>query len=305
MLPQPSPRLHRRLLRGGLIATLGVATLFTTGCLAFRRQNTHRSSSVVSFLFPKEQPPPQVPGIPVLRLPLRVGIGFVPEERGEFARFSEARKGELLNRIAADFRSQPFVQSIQTIPALYLRPAGGFENLDQVGHLLGLDVIVLLSYDQTQFSTENRRSLAYWTIIGAYFVNGQQNDTHTLMEATVYDLQSRTLLFHAPGVDLTKATSTLVYAEREMRSDGESSLERATNDLVKNLQTELALFRQNVKEGKADVKIEHRAGYAGGGAFDGVAVTAGTLLLGGAALATRRRQHRPSLSRRVNAGARE
>lgn len=267
---------------------LATVVLALGGCALFPQSEHHRSSSVVSFLFPKEIPLAQEPGLPVLALPLRVGLAFVPEEGSNQERFSEAQKQILLQKIADEFRRLPFVQSIETVPELYLRKGGGFENLDQLRGLLGIDVIALLSYDQAQISTEGKRSIAYWTIVGAYFVNGNLNDTHTLMEATVYDIPSRTLLFHAPGVNLTHATSTLVYAEKEIRADSAMSIDRATVDLVKNLQTELDNFRQTVKAGTARVKIEHRPGYSGAGAMGGATAFAALVLLSGVVLASRR-----------------
>jgi rhombotail lipoprotein len=43
------------------------------------------------------------------------------------------------------------------------------------------------------------------------------------------------------------------------------------------LETALGEFQRNVKEGRAQVEIVHRAGYAGGGALD--ARTAGVMLV--------------------------
>lgn len=247
----------------------------------------------MAFLFPEERRLVQDPGLPVLKLPLSVGIAFVPDEGGVSDRFSQSQKQVLLQRIAGEFRRLPFVQSIQTVPELYLRPGGGFQNLDQLRGLLGVEVIVLLSYDQAQLSTQNKYSIAYWTIVGAYFVNGNQNDTHTLMEATVYDISSRTLLFHAPGVDLTRASSSLVDAEKKLHQNSSGSIDRATVDLVKNLQTELDAFRTAVKEGRSTVKIEHRPGYSGGGAIDGATVIGALIALLGAMRAVRRTESSP------------
>jgi rhombotail lipoprotein len=279
----------RRSLRAGLALSISTTV---TGCALIPSSEHHRSSSVVSFLFPDGEQNLQEPGLPVLRLPLRVGIAFVPDENSLTADFSEAKKQTLLERTAGEFRSLPFVESIQTVPELYLRPRGGFTNLDQLRRLLGIDVVVLLSYDQAQFTDQNRRSLAYWTIVGAYFINGNQNDTHTLMEATVYDIPSRTLLFHAPGTDLTRATSSLANVDRELREDRVGSLDRATADLVIHLHEELAVFRAALKAGRSDIKIEHKPGYAGGGAWHGAAVLAGGLLLVGAHLLAKRRAAR-------------
>ena len=43
-----------------------------------------------------------------------------------------------------------------------------------------------MSYDQVQNSFHNNRSLAYWTIVGAYFVRGDRNETHTLLDVGAF-----------------------------------------------------------------------------------------------------------------------
>jgi rhombotail lipoprotein len=206
----------RLLLLCGLVA----GSLLLSGCMLFPQSRSQKSGSVVAFLFPKEKPQVQAPSIPVLQLPLRVGLAFVPEaDTATAGSFTEMQKQTLLKKTADQFRAQPFVQSIQVVPGAYLRAGGSFDNLDQLRSLLGIDVIVLLSYDQVQFTEDNVFSLAYWTIVGAYFFNGNRNDTHTLVEAVVYDIASRSLLFRAPGVDQTKASTGAAYVERELRKD--------------------------------------------------------------------------------------
>ncbi len=249
----------------GLLVLGGV--LLFAGCTYWPGQRAHRASSVVSFLYPNENQPLVAPSTPELALPLRVGIAFVPSVDRSTAGFSAMQKQALLQNVAADFRALPFVQAIDVVPESYLRPAGGFANLDQLRGLLGIDVIVLVGYDQTQFTEDNGYAFAYWTIVGAYFVHGNRNDTHTLMEASVYDLRSRALLFRAPGSDQTKASVELINVDRKLRDDSGRSFAAATADLTANLRTELEAFQQRVKEGKADAKIVHRPGYSGGGAF--------------------------------------
>ncbi len=240
--------------------------LFTSGCAFWPGRTAHRASSVVTFLYPDDEQPLVAPSTPELALPLRVGLAFVPES-GREAGISAMQKQVLLERVAAEFRAMPFVHSIEVVPESYLRPAGGFANLDQLRGLLGIDVMVLVGYDQAQFTDENRCALAYWTIVGAYFVHGNRNDTHTLMEASVYDIRSRALLFRAPGTHQSKASAALVNVGRQMRADSAAGFDGATADLTAALQRELEAFKQRVKEGRADAKIVHRAGYTGAGAF--------------------------------------
>lgn len=226
-------------------------------------RKTEKSSSVVEFLYPRQTEPLVAPAVPVLRLPLRVGVAFVPTTGGRSGDFSEAQKAELLRRVADEFKANPFIQSIDVIPTSYLRPGGGFENLDQVRGLLGIDVVALLAFDQIQFTDQNKLSLAYWTIVGAYLFHGNKNDTHTLMEAVVYDIPSRKLLFRAPGASQITASSTGVEMRDRLRRDSAASFDRATDDLIKNLQTELVAFKERIKNAPGEATIEHKPGYAG------------------------------------------
>ena len=268
------------------LLVLGLAVLLG-GCVGFMGQRRcERSSSIADFLFPKEQQTVQ-PSMPLLQLPLRVGVAFVPSANRYGADFSDYQKEKLLERVSETFRAQKFVDTLQVIPTTYLRTGGSFDNLDQLKRMMGIDVIVLVSYDQLQFTSDNILSLSYWTIVGAYVVKGNHNDTHTLMEAVVYDIGSRSMLFRAPGVNQTRASATGVELAEYQRRDSGASLELATDDLIKNLNIALENFRTQVKEGRAGVKIEHRAGYSGGGAADWVLVSLLGLVAAGAMLGRR------------------
>jgi len=270
----------------GLAALALVVFLVSSGCsLMFDGpRRTDRSSSVVNFLYPGQSNPVPPTTIPVLRLPLRVGIAFVPSGDGQHAAYnsggiSEQQKTVLMQRVAEQFKAYPFVQSIEVIPSTYLRAGGGFDNLDQVRGLLGVDVIALVAYDQVQFTSENFLSLTYWTIVGAYLFQGNRNDTQTLMEAAVYDIASRHLLFRAPGASQVKASSAGMYLAENLRHDGTQGLDAAIEDLIKNLKVQLEDFRERVKRTPGEVQIEHRPGYTGGGAMGGTLAGLLALLL--------------------------
>lgn len=262
-----------------LSAVLGV---FLSSCDTldlYGPRKVDRSSSIVSYLYPDTHDPLVRPSVPVLRLPLRVGLAFVPEARSNRPEdFSDAQKSALLERVAAQFKNRNFIQSIEVIPSSYLRPGGSFANLDQIRSLLGVDVMVLVAYDQMQFTNANKLSLAYWTIVGAYLIKGNKNDTHTLLEAVVYDIPSRKLLFRAPGVSNLSAGSTAVEVRQRLRADSAKGFDQATDDLIKNLKTELTAFQERLKRSPGEAKIEHRPGYAGGGWFPSW-FAAGLLLL--------------------------
>lgn len=260
-----------------LVALLTVSALLLTGCTSLWRQNRHQASSVVQFLYPGKDQPFVQPSIPTLRLPLRVGVAFVPSVQAQGNQryrtfdgsFSEAQKTGLMRDVAAQFKKLPFVQTIELVPTTYLRPGGSFENLDQLRAIMGIDVIALIAYDQAQSSGDTGWSFAYWTIVGAYVVPAQKNATHTLMEAVVYDISSRSLLFRAPGVSTVKNHATLVSNETDLRSDSTAGYTAAAKDLTLNLQRELDAFKIRAKEEPQSVKIEHKPGYSGLGSLEG------------------------------------
>ena len=277
---------------------LAVLTLSLTGCAGFwGDHDRHEASSVVQFLYPDKNLPFIQPQIPTLRLPLRIGVAFIPTgtagSNGSYyhsdSGFTEQQKTELMRQVGAQFKTQAFVQSIEIIPTTYLRPGGGFDNLDQLRGMMGIDVVVLIAYDQRQFSADTQASLAYWTIVGAYFVEGQRNTTHTLMEAVVYDIPSRSLLFRAPGTNSLKHHSTLLRTDEELRRDSAESLGEAAKQMTANLAQELELFKVRVKEAPDTVKIEHKPGFSMGlGAIEAwFAAGAGLLLFGRVAIPRR------------------
>jgi len=278
-------------------ATLTLALL--TGCVGFwGERSRHEASSIVQFLYPNKEAPFVQPTIPTLRLPLRVGVAFIPtgvsNGRGTFyrtqANISEMQKTELLRKVAAQFKTLPFVQSIEIIPTTYLRPGGGFDNLDQLRALMGIDVVALISYDQAQNSTDTEASLAYWTIVGAYIIPAQRNTTHTLMEAVVYDISSRSLLFRAPGTSTVQNHSTLFRTTDFLREASAKSIEEAAAQMTVNLAQELELFKVRAKEEPHNIRIEHKPGYTGGGSLEGAFVAALALLALGGRLAINRQR---------------
>ena len=263
------PRPHR-LLCTVLLAGLALGLAGCVGPWNVRRH--HEASSVVNFLYPEKDLPFIEPKIPTLLLPLRVGVAFLPSTsthgRGTGG-FNEQQKTDLMRRVSEQFRALPFVQKIEIIPTTYLRPGGGFDNLDQLRALMGIDVVVLLAYDQLQTSTETEAALAYWTIVGAYIVPAQRNATSTLMEAVVYDIPSRSLLFRAPGTSTIENHSTLLRTGQSLQNASLRSLEEASAQMTTNLASEIEYFKIRIKEEPESVRIEHKPGYTGAGSLEG------------------------------------
>lgn len=239
----------------------------TSGCAAVG--STKHATSVVEFLYPDKESPIVKPDISELNLPLRVGIAFAPGEGGgtyggnnfitgkmggEFI-FSEEKKIALMKEVADHFKQYSFIKDLQIIPSTDLAPRGSFANLDRIRTVYGVDVIALLSYDQAQFTDEGVASITYWTLVGAYVVPGEKNDTHTLMDAVVYDIKSRKMLFRASGTSHTKSNATPVNLAGKLRADSESGFDKAAKDMIVNLDEELARFREKVKENPAEFKV--------------------------------------------------
>lgn len=249
------------------LAVLVTAALVSTGCSTWVNppERTHRAS-VVDYLYPNNERPALKPTVPELHLPLRVGIAFVPGNlTGDLP---EVERNNLLNRVKNAFANRPYIAGIEAIPTTYLRRGGGFANLEQAARMFNVDVVVLLSYDQMQFSDNNRLSVFYWTIVGGYLVNGSQYDVSTLVDASVFDVASRQLLFRAPGTSQLKGSSPLVKfgeASREARTEG---YRQAVDSLIPQLDTQLEAFRLRVKEQNA-ARIIHTSSRSGGSGGDG------------------------------------
>ena len=165
----------------------------TTRCLTFALivfisacsgQQTRTTSSVVDYLYPSESDVAIQPSIPVLNIPLKVGIAFVPGQRQQSHGMNfwasgvvggnvltEANKHDLLNKVAEPFKALEFVSEIEVIPSTYLTAGGSFSNLEQIKTMYGIDVIALVSYDQVQFTDPDFLSLTYWTLVGAYIIS--------------------------------------------------------------------------------------------------------------------------------------
>ena len=267
-------------------------------------------AGVLEYLYPSGvQPTP--PADVRLALPLRVGVAFAPStsSSGSASSFwsgdlgaymptlDEAEKQRLLQRVVEAFQGTEGVQSIQIVPSSYLQAGGGFANVDQLRALLGIDLIALLSFEQTQFQDFNKASLTYWTLVGGYFIEGNENETHTFVDTSVFDIPSRALLFNAGGRSAVQHSSTALEASARLREDGTKGFELAVADMIAQLQTALASFREQAKSGTVrgagTPKLTVEGGGGGGGASgagaSGVLELGLALLLAGGAFARRLR----------------
>jgi rhombotail lipoprotein len=260
-------------MKTGSLTALLIVTLSLTGCMALDESHCalscrtqHRgSSSLVEYLYPQGQPPPSENAIPELRLPLRVGLGFLPRSSSDTGvTLDAAQREQLLERIRQHFRNRPFVAEITLVPDYYLGQARGFEPLQTVQRLYGLDLLALVSYDQVTHQNDNGLSLGYLTIVGAYVLPGTHQDISTLVDLAVVDPATKSLVLRAGGVDTRTGRSRLIEAARDARNKGNLSFAAATDQLIQHLDAALTAFEQDVRSGKARVQVTKR----GAAAFD-------------------------------------
>lgn len=239
---------------------------FLVSCSWWNPQRTGSSSSLVDYLYPNGEVPPDLDErIPVINIPARVGIAFVPSHG--WGELGEADKTELLGIVRDQFKDREFIERIEVIPSNYLRAKGGFEGLEQVGRLYNVDIIALVSYDQVLNMQDRASSMLYWTIVGAYVIKGTSNEVTTFVDTAVFDLATRRMLFRAPGVDESSRRSTGVNSGEVGREVSHESFESAMNEMTLNLDVELERFRERIKEDQS-VQIAHRGGGGGTGSLD-------------------------------------
>ena len=101
-----------------------------------------------------------------------------------------------------------------------------------------------------------------------------------MVDAAVYDIKSRKMLFRAPGISHVKGKATPVNLSEELREDSLEGFKVASEGLVKNLAEQLELFREKVKEAPQEYQIVHKPGYVGGGSLD-IVFLISILLMGG------------------------
>jgi len=262
-----------------------IALLALGGCAsAFEHGGKRQAASIVDYLYPDaKEPPKMAPTLTRLRLPVRVGIAFVPGG-GYGAGPQEAAKQLLLERVRSAFTQYDTIGSIEVIPSAYLRPRGGFDNLDQVARMFNVDVIALVSYDQIRFNDTNRLAVLYWTVVGAYLIKGDQYDVQTMVDAAVFDVRSRKLLFRAPGTSQVKGSATLAGYGKEVRGAQSDGYVQAVDQMIPQLQAQLAGFKERARSDPG-IQVERSDGRHGAGSIGWAAA----LLLAGVAWAIGRR----------------
>ena len=230
-------------------ALLWICLLLSAAACVASLPPTRRVNSALDFLYPQGVGDAEPASAVVLKLPVRVGLAFAPNRENQIDPITEEQKQRLLARVAGAFRENEAIGHLEVVPTTYLQPGGGFANLDQIRRSLGLDLMVLLSYDQSQFTESTRASWTYWTVIGPLLIEGEKNDTRTVMDAVVYDIRSRALLFRAAGESTVKGHSSPLNVGSKRRTFASEGFEKATPDLIASLNVSLEQFEEQAKRG--------------------------------------------------------
>jgi len=251
------------------IIILGIA--FLASCSSLLSRNTGQktqSSSLMAFLYPDETSrSEQKSETPTLRLPVRVGLAFVPSKDSRRGGIHSTDQIKLLEKVKKSFLKYDYIGRIEVIPSTYLKGGEGFSTLEQVARLYDVDVMALVSYDQVTQSLENNAALLYWTIVGMYVIPGNENSIQTFVDTAVFDIKSKKMLFRAPGISKLTKSTTAVGIDDTLSKKSLEGFDLAVTDMTVNLDAELARFKTRVKEEKT-ANIEHRKGYNGGGSMN-------------------------------------
>lgn len=242
--------------KGNYRLFLLLAVFFISGCAGTQ---TRYSSNLVEFLYPnKDKDKEGIAEKPVvttgLAFPIKVGVAFIPESAPIVSGtrittsllLSEKLRNDLMEQVAVMMRQYPFIKGVELIPTQYLVPKGSFVNLEQIRSMYGVDVITLLSYDQVQHTDQDLLSVTYWTIIGAYMVKGEKNDTSTMIDAAVFHIPDRRMLFRAAGTSHISAQSTPVNLSEQLRLDSYAGFDKALARLVVNLKEQVEQFQLKI-----------------------------------------------------------
>jgi rhombotail lipoprotein len=274
-----------------VIVGLGLSGCADLACFSSCQRHAQNATSLVEFLYPNGAPPPAQDAQPQLHLPLRVGLAFLPSNGEPRIGPDAAQKEALLQEIRKRFVSRKFIAEIVLIPDYYLQGKRGFEGLEGVQRLYGIDLMALVSYDQVAHEDDNRWSLGYMTIVGAYVLKGTRHDVSTLVDLAVVDPATHSLVLRAGGFDTRHGTVTLVDENRRLRETATEAFAAATQQMIDHFDGALTAFEAEVRDGKANVRVvsNHGKPTSGGGGLGAIDWLALLFLVPIAVVAAKRR----------------
>jgi rhombotail lipoprotein len=141
-----------------LILILILSSLFIGDSLSQNQKSVSSNlvSNLVSNLYPDcNRPDHSRDKGARLNLPLRVGLTFIPESKGNLSfKQAEAEKCQRLVKVSKEFEQHSFIESINTIHQPYFRHGNGSEITSQITALQdnNIGVMALVSCGQVSFS---------------------------------------------------------------------------------------------------------------------------------------------------------
>lgn len=211
---------------------------------AYEPHSVHRGNNLASYIYGGKEVLPPATKKP-LTLPAKVGVMFVPEKDQGFD-VPETTKKHAIDAICSQLKShKKYVAGAFPVPSSYLHPNGGIANLDQVARIFDVDVIIVLAADQ--FQQQIRNPIAAFmdiTLVGMFTIPGNIVDTRTVLEAAVYHVPSRALIFRTDGSDERKSRATNYGSTAVMREDAFTGVEAAANKLMFSLGEALTKFEK-------------------------------------------------------------
>lgn len=277
--------MHRTTKNRWRLAAIAAFSLTLVGCMWLDGSSRRNDGTtpLVEFLYGDHQVPPVAEEVH-LNLPIRVAVSFLPEKHGAYVNSGAQAldRDKVVNAIRERFKSLPYVSEIVVVPSYYLsaRKGDGLMQLQQLSQLYKFDLFALVSYDQVLDQSLNKNSIAYLTVVGEFFVRGNRNETHTLIDLAVIDPRSRSLVLRSGGTSSLGGNVVGVGADNHANAQRSKGFDLATAQLLDNFQRELTAFEARVKEGTAPVKVTRRSS-GGGGSFDYLllAILAGVITL--------------------------
>jgi rhombotail lipoprotein len=234
-----------------------VAALVLGFCLAgcsivrdpdpYTREARREPSTLAAFLSEGQEMP--APDRTVdLEFPIRIGLTFLPPAGNISDAVPSADQRVIAMKEVRDaMLSLPYVSEV-VASDFDLQPgmAGGFEKLSELSRRFDFDVLAVLSSDQTSYETQNFRSLALLTVIGAGIWKGDVDKTVTSIELAIVDPQSRTVVMRVASAAVFGDTTTILDDWRSSNHVRRVSFDEARVALVHDLPKKLGELRSRL-----------------------------------------------------------
>ncbi len=243
-----------------VLLLLVVWVLSSCSVLGHHKTKNMRSTGLVSFLYPDGNLP-QENARPHLKLPLNVGLAFVPESH-HGPQLSQAFQQELLQSIQSNFADKHYVNQIKIIPSMYLKHGGKRASLDYLKQMFAIDVVALVSYDHITRRSQNITSLAYLTVVGGFIFKGTEFDSSTMVDLALVEIETKKMLLRAAGVAQSRARSTDSQAKVSYDQLTRKNFTSAMSQMNGNLAVALTDFEMRLRNKEDEsIKVSHRPGY--------------------------------------------